>query len=109
MYSFLGSEIVLWTKKMEQELIILTPSQLKSVIKEVLDEYKHGVQPVQNKWMTATEAAKYMGVNRGYIHMLKREGLIECYNPIPGGIVRFSTDQCDAFIKSTNLKNKSKE
>jgi len=81
-----------------EQLIVITPEQLKNLIREVLDEYDSDESLPPNNWMNATEAAKYMGVSRGYVHMLKREGLLKCYNPVPGGIVPYSRDQCDAFI-----------
>jgi len=82
---------------MEQELVVITPERLKSLIREALDDYKLNEAPVN--WMNATKAAQYMGVSRAFLHLDRRKGLLECYNPIPGGIVRCSRNQCDALIK----------
>jgi len=53
--------------------------------------------------MNYKEASEYMGISEGYLRVLKAENKIDSFQPSPR-IVRFSTSQCDAFLRSDQKK-----
>ncbi len=86
-----------WQEQTKTEVVVLSKDELKATIREVLKEYRFNHQPSQEGWMNPVMAAKYLGVSRTFLHKVRKEVKIDCYQDMPGGIVWYSKEQCNYF------------
>lgn len=79
---------------METQITLATTEQLKEAVREVMAEYTD-----QPGYLTAKQAGKYLGVSESFILKAKNDSLLECYQPVKGGIVRFTKQHLEDFMK----------
>jgi len=79
-----------------KNLSIATTDQVKQVLREVMKEFRE-----QPTYLTAKRAAVDLDVSESFILKAKNDGLLECYQPTRGGIVRFTRQHLENFMKRT--------
>ncbi|WP_127849694.1 helix-turn-helix transcriptional regulator [Lacticaseibacillus hulanensis] len=71
---------------------MLTETDVERIAKAVVAELKANRQQSKSRWLTATEAAKYIGRSRSKFYAMKREGEFEAHDGL------YSTDELDLAI-----------
>jgi excisionase family DNA binding protein len=68
----------------------------REVAKQLVAEALAAAQP--NEWLDSAQAARYLGVSRGRVHVLRSQGRIEC-NSEAGRKLYFRKSALDAYAE----------
>ena len=76
-------------------VLLVTEKALSRIVKQAVNQAPNEVPD----YLTSKQAGKMIGVSASFIIKAKKDGLLDYYQPIKGGIVRFTKKHLDDFMK----------
>jgi len=82
------------------QITLATTEQVKQAVSEAMKEFRE-----QPTYLTAKRAAVDLDVSESFVLKAKNDGLLQCYQPTKGGIVRFTRQHLQDFMRRRNGNN----